>query len=86
MMKQVYGDDCLSRTQVNEWFKRFQEGREDILDHEHPGPLKTVATENCLQSKRYEPLQKLAAIVESQFYPLLRIISTNEPKKLHNLT
>ncbi|KAF2887592.1 hypothetical protein ILUMI_18581 [Ignelater luminosus] len=45
MMKQVYGDDCLSRTRVNEWFKRFHEGREDILDDEHPGPSKTVATE-----------------------------------------
>ena len=29
-MKQVYGDDCLSRSRVHEWFQRFQIGREDI--------------------------------------------------------
>jgi hypothetical protein len=26
---EVYGDECLSRTQVFEWFKRFKEGREE---------------------------------------------------------
>ena len=24
---EVYGDQCLSRTQVFEWFKKFREGR-----------------------------------------------------------
>ncbi|KAJ8949095.1 hypothetical protein NQ318_017000 [Aromia moschata] len=28
MLKEVYGNDCLSRTQVFESFKRFKEGRE----------------------------------------------------------
>lgn len=32
MLQKVYGDDCLSRTQVFEWFKRFKEGREDTSD------------------------------------------------------
>jgi hypothetical protein len=27
---EVYGDKCLSRTQVFEWFKRFKEGRGEI--------------------------------------------------------
>jgi len=30
LLKKVYGDECLSRTQVFEWFKRFKEGREEI--------------------------------------------------------
>ncbi|KAJ8957022.1 hypothetical protein NQ318_012195 [Aromia moschata] len=32
MLKEVYGNECLSRTQVFEWFKRFQEGRETTED------------------------------------------------------
>ena len=30
LMKQVYGDNCLFRDRVHEWFKRFKEGCEDI--------------------------------------------------------
>ncbi|KAJ8958247.1 hypothetical protein NQ318_017390 [Aromia moschata] len=26
MLKEVYGNECLSSTQVSEWFKRFKEG------------------------------------------------------------
>ncbi|KAJ8960999.1 hypothetical protein NQ318_020303, partial [Aromia moschata] len=32
MLKEVYGNGCLSRTQGFEWFKRFKEGREMIED------------------------------------------------------
>ena len=34
LLKKVYGDECLSRTQVFEWFKGFKEGREEIGDDE----------------------------------------------------
>ena len=37
MLQQVYGDECLSRTQVFEWFKRFKEGREEIDEDPRPG-------------------------------------------------
>ena len=37
LLKKVYGDECLSRTQVFEWFKRFKEGREEIRDDQRPG-------------------------------------------------
>ena len=37
MTKQVYGDDCLSRSRIHEWFKRFQEGREALEDDERSG-------------------------------------------------
>jgi hypothetical protein len=30
LLMEVYGDQCLSRTQVFEWFKRFKEGRGEI--------------------------------------------------------
>jgi len=42
----VYGDDCLSRTQVFEWFKRFKEGREEeIRDDQHPSHSSTSKTD-----------------------------------------
>jgi len=52
LMKQVYGDDCLSRTRVHEWFQRFQSGREDINDNEHVGQPKSVITENSIETAR----------------------------------
>jgi transposase len=36
LLKKVYGDECLSRTPVFEWFKRFKEGSEEIRDDQHP--------------------------------------------------
>ncbi|KAJ8961478.1 hypothetical protein NQ318_014726 [Aromia moschata] len=32
MLKEVYRNECLSHTQVFEWFKRFKEGRETTED------------------------------------------------------
>jgi hypothetical protein len=40
---EVYGDECLSRTQVFEWFKRFKEGRGEIKDD--PGPCRPCTSE-----------------------------------------
>jgi len=36
LLKKVYGDECLSGTQVFNWFKRFKEGREEIGDDQCP--------------------------------------------------
>jgi len=44
LLKKVYGDECLSCTQVFKWFKRFKEGREEIGDNQpsvHPSASKT---------------------------------------------
>ncbi|KAJ8933108.1 hypothetical protein NQ318_016881 [Aromia moschata] len=35
MLKEVYGNECVSRTQVFEWFKLFKEGRETTDDIEN---------------------------------------------------
>jgi len=32
MLKEAFGDDCLSRSQSNRWHKMFREGRKDITD------------------------------------------------------
>jgi hypothetical protein len=36
LLKKLHGDECLSCTQVFEWFKRFKQGREEIGDDQHP--------------------------------------------------
>ena len=45
MLKRVYGDDCLSRSRIREWFKRFQEGRKALEDDESSGQPINVANE-----------------------------------------
>ena len=45
MMKKVYGDDCLSRSRIHEWFKRFQEGREALEDDELSGRPRNIVNE-----------------------------------------
>ena len=45
LLKKFYGDECLSRTQVFEWFKRFKDGREEIGDDHCPGCPSTSKTE-----------------------------------------
>ena len=32
LLKKVYGDDYMSRTQVYTWFLRFKNGRDDLND------------------------------------------------------
>jgi len=45
LLKKVYGDECLSRTQVFEWFNRFKEGREEIGEDQRPDRLSTSNTD-----------------------------------------
>ena len=37
LLKEVYGNERLSRARVFKWFKRFQNGREDVQDDSRPG-------------------------------------------------
>ena len=45
LLKKVYGDEYLCRTQVFEWFKRFKEEREEIGDDQCPGRPSTSKTD-----------------------------------------
>ena len=44
LLKRVYGDECVSRTQVFEWVKRFKEGTEEIGHNQRPGRPSTSKT------------------------------------------
>ena len=45
LLNKVYGESVLSRTQVLEWFKRFKEGREEIVDDQRPRRPSTSKTD-----------------------------------------
>ena len=49
LLKKVYGDECLSSTQVFEWFKRFKEGREEIGDNQGPSRPSTSKTDTNIK-------------------------------------
>ena len=51
-MKKVYDDDCLSRSSIHEWFKRFQEGREALEDDECSGRPRNAVKEETAQIVR----------------------------------
>ncbi|KAJ8946404.1 hypothetical protein NQ318_011813 [Aromia moschata] len=49
-LMQVYGNECLSRTQVFEWFKRFKEGRETTEEDSRPGRPSTSKTDENIET------------------------------------
>ena len=54
-MKKVYGDDCMSRTQVYTWFTHFKNGCDDLNDDPRPGRAEA--------SNRAELVEKLREII-----------------------
>ena len=56
LLKKVYGDDSMSRTQVCTWFTRFKNGRDDDLnDNQRPGRPEA--------SNRTELVEKIREII-----------------------
>ena len=43
--RKAYGESAMSKTVVYEWYKRFQDGREDVEDDERPGRPSTLTTD-----------------------------------------
>jgi len=67
LLTEVYGDQCLSRTQVFEWFKKFKEGREYVGDDPKSGRPSTAKTQ--------ENVEKVARIVRGDRRLSIRAIS-----------
>ena len=49
MLTKAYGETAMSKTRVYEWYKRFQDGREDGEDDERPGRLRTSTTDENVE-------------------------------------
>lgn len=67
MLKEVYGEESLSRARVFEWYKRFREGREDVNDDERPGRPSTSRTD--------ENINKINEIVRKDRRLSIRMIA-----------
>nr|CAH7719676.1 unnamed protein product [Callosobruchus chinensis] len=67
LLKEVLGDNCMSRTRVFEWHKRFSEGREEVEDDERTGRPVTSRIE--------ENIKKVNEIVRKDRRLSLRMIS-----------
>ncbi|XP_058810647.1 protein GVQW3-like [Phymastichus coffea] len=67
LLKQVYGNECLSRPRVFEWFKRFQDGREGVEDDSRSGRPST--------SKTDENIEKVGNLVRSDRRLSIRAIA-----------
>ncbi|KAJ8955003.1 hypothetical protein NQ318_000435 [Aromia moschata] len=48
-LKEMYGNECSTRTQVFECFKRFKEGRETTEDDPRPGRPSTSKTDENIE-------------------------------------
>ena len=54
MLTKAYGEFAMSKTRVYEWYKRFQDGREDVEDDERPGRPSTSITGGKSERNGYE--------------------------------
>lgn len=52
ILKNTYGDKCLSKTQVFEWHRRFKQGREVVDDNERSGRPAEVITKQNVEKVR----------------------------------
>jgi len=52
LMRQVYGDNCLSGTQIFRWYARFKSGVETIEDEARPGHPFSVRNEGLIAKVR----------------------------------
>ena len=67
LLTDVYGDQCLTRTQVFEWVKKFKDGREYVGDDPKSGRPSTAKTQ--------ENVEKVARIVRGDRRLSIRAIS-----------
>ena len=49
MLTKAYGESSMSKTRVYKWYKRFQNGREDVEDDERSGRPSTSTTDENVE-------------------------------------
>lgn len=49
MLKKAFGDSCLSKTRVYDWYKEFKEGRKDVQDLSRSGRPATASTNENIE-------------------------------------
>ena len=49
LLTEAYGEDCMSRARIFEWYKRFSEGTESLKDDDRPGHPCTAVTDDNIE-------------------------------------
>lgn len=52
MMKTAFGDECMSKTQIKEWYKRFKDGRTSVDSNPRSGRPSTTTTPDNIERVR----------------------------------
>ena len=68
MMRQMYGDDCLSRAQIFRWYARFKSGVETIEDEARPGRPFSVRNEGLIAKVRERIQEECCVTVRMMAY------------------
>jgi transposase len=83
LLKKVYGDECVSSTQVFEWFKRFKGAREVTRDNQRPGHPSTSKTDANIE-KVSEIVQQNCRLSIRAVVELVNIDKETVRQILHN--
>jgi len=83
LLKKVYGDGCLSRTQVFEWFKKLKEGREELEVDQRPQSSQHIKTEANIEEVGEIIRQNLRLSIRT-FAELINIDKETVRQILHN--
>jgi len=82
MLRNTYGESCMSQTQVYEWYKGFKDGREVVVDLPRSGRPSTVTTvenvhkiKKLLLENRRLSLRELGAEVNISFKSVHNIMT-----------
>lgn len=82
LLKEAYGDQVLSRAQVNLWHRAFKEGREDAEDKQRSGRPSTTQTEEdvnrvCefLNIDRRASLREMSEELNLTYYNVHQIVT-----------
>lgn len=83
LLKEIYGNECLSLARVFEWFKCFQDGREVVPDDSRPSRPFTSKTDDNIEKIgnliRFDHQLNVRVIAET-----VRIEKESEWQMLHN--
>ena len=67
LMIKVYGDDCMSRTQIYTWFTRFKNGRDDLNEDPRPGSVKCTTSQDQKSQRIFDEKTDLCHGLPSVF-------------------
>ena len=83
MLTMVFGESTKSRTQVQMWYNRFQEDREEVNDDACPGRPSTLTTDENFEAVKKMILDKNRITIRERLLMMLRHIFRLMPSNFY---